>query len=45
MAAIGNPKVSGIEAGAEGHGGPGADDDASTAAASVLAAFALTRRA
>lgn len=45
MAAIGNPKVSGIEAGAEGHGGAGADDDANSAAASVLAAFALTRRA
>lgn len=42
MAAVGNPKVSGVEASAEPGGSGGSDDD-TTAAASVLAAFALTR--
>lgn len=43
MATVGNPKVTGVEAGAEG-GADGADDDAA-AAASVLSAFRLTRSA
>lgn len=43
MAAIGNPKVTGVEAGAGT--GDAAEDESAEAASSILAAFALTRRA